>query len=441
MKAKILLSFALLLLPSGLLHAQPRVGVIQVLVAPDRADWKYAPGQKPIFHIRAVRDGANLGGQTVSYTIGPEMLDPVIKQTVALPAEGLKVEGVTLNVPGFVRCIATVEENGNRYRGLATAAFAPEKIQPTVKEPADFDAFWQAGKEELAKVPLEAERTLVPELSTAKVNVYHVSILTVGPGARGTARVFGMLSVPTAPGKYPALLRVPGAGVRGTPPMVKEAAAGAITLNIGIHGIPQTMDASVYTRLIEGALNGYWINGLDHRDRYYYRRVYLGCVRAVDYLVSLDNWDGKTLAVIGGSQGGALSIITAALDPRVKALAAYYPALSDTTGYLEGRAGGWPHMFRATGGDSHRTPEKIATVAYYDVVNFARRVRQPGIYSWGFNDETCPPTSMYAAFNVIPAPKQLLLALETGHFLRREQEDVVMAWMTKYLTTGQAPAQ
>jgi cephalosporin-C deacetylase-like acetyl esterase len=71
-------------------------------------------------------------------------------------------------------------------------------------------------------------------------------------------------------------------------------------------------------------------------------------------------------------------------------------------------------MFRATGTDSHRTKEKIETSKYYDVVNFARRVKVPGIYTWGFNDETCPPTSMYSAYNVIPGKKELLLALEMG---------------------------
>jgi cephalosporin-C deacetylase-like acetyl esterase len=80
-------------------------------------------------------------------------------------------------------------------------------------------------------------------------------------------------------------------------------------------------------------LSGYLNFGLDHRDRYYYRRVYLGCVRANDFLTAHAKWDGANLAVTGGSQGGALSIVTAALDPRVKGLAAYYPALSDVTGY------------------------------------------------------------------------------------------------------------
>jgi cephalosporin-C deacetylase-like acetyl esterase len=64
-------------------------------------------------------------------------------------------------------------------------------------------------------------------------------------------------------------------------------------------------------------------------------------------------------------------------------------------------------MFALAGEGSHRTPEKIETSKYYDVVNFARRLRVPGLYSWGYNDATCPPTSMYSAYNVITAPKTL----------------------------------
>ena len=97
----------------------------------------------------------------------------------------------------------------------------------------------------------------------------------------------------------------------------------------------------------------------------------------------------------------------------MKVVGVSYPALADTTGYLHGRAGGWPHMFQDE--KRHRSQAKIDTIAYYDVVNFARRVRVPGLYAWGFNDETTPPTSMYAAYNVITAQKSLLLALEMGH--------------------------
>jgi cephalosporin-C deacetylase-like acetyl esterase len=216
--------------------------------------------------------------------------------------------------------------------------------------------------------------------------------------------------------------------------MAEMAAKGVVTLQIGIHGIPVTMEQSVYDSLGVGALAQYNTYGLDSRDRYYYRRVYLGCVRANDFLVSHPKFDGANLAVTGGSQGGALSIVTAALDPRVRGLAALYPALADVTGYLHNRAGGWPHMFRATEGPlAHRTAEKIATTKYYDVVNFARRVRVPGFYTFGYNDETCPPTSMYAAYNVIPGPKKLLLALETGHNTVPEQVAAVQGWLQEFL--------
>ena len=69
-----------------------------------------------------------------------------------------------------------------------------------------------------------------------------------------------------------------------------------------------------------GPLAGYWNYNLDDKDRYYYKRVYLGCVSANDFITSLPQYDGTNLGVTGGSQGGALSIITAALDTRVKYL-------------------------------------------------------------------------------------------------------------------------
>jgi cephalosporin-C deacetylase-like acetyl esterase len=155
----------------------------------------------------------------------------------------------------------------------------------------------------------------------------------------------------------------------------------------------------------------------------------MGCVRANDFLTSLPEYDGTNLGVAGGSQGGALSIITAALDPRVKYLAAYYPALSDVTGYLKGRAGGWPHLFDKNNATYNNTKEKLETIKYYDVVNFARLLKIPGYYSWGFNDEVCPPTSMYASYNVITAPKELHLVLETGHWTYPEQREKFNNWI------------
>lgn len=413
--------------------AQTRTGQVLVQVRPDHADWTYKPGEPVKFQIDVLQNGHPVPGVRASYKIGPEMLPPAQEKTEVVPPTGLVVEAGTMKEAGFLRCVVTVEVDGKRYRGLATAGFSPETIKPTTDDPADFDAFWAEGKRELARIPLDAKLTLLPEYSTPAVNVYHVNLQNVGGDGRGVSRLYGILCEPKAEGKFPAVLSVPGAGVRPYRGTIALAEKGIITFQIGIHGLPVILNQEVYDSLRRGGLAGYMFNNLDNRDRYYYRRVYLGCVRANDFLTGLAKWNGQDLAVTGGSQGGALSIVTAGLDPRVKGLAAAYPALSDLTGYLHNRAGGWPHMFRATGADSHRTKEKIETSKYYDVVNFARRVKAPGIYTWGFNDETCPPTSMFAAYNVIPGKKELLLALEMGHATAPEQADRLSLWLEHFL--------
>jgi cephalosporin-C deacetylase-like acetyl esterase len=164
---------------------------------------------------------------------------------------------------------------------------------------------------------------------------------------------------------------------------------------------------------------------MNNKNTHYYKRVYVGCVRAIDFIYTLPEFDGETLGVTGGSQGGALSIVTAALDSRIKFLAALYPALCDHTGYLHNRAGGWPHYFQS----KKPVEGEVETLSYFDVVNFARRVKVQGYYSWGYNDMTCPPTSMYSAYNVIPGQKELHLYLDTHHWVYPEQTNQLREWL------------
>ncbi len=431
-RQRLLFLFLFLISAGSYLSGQPAQQYVQVIVAPERADWTYKTGETARFNISVFKDGVPLKNAIVSYEIGPEKLKPTKTETKTLPGGTLTVDGGTLRVPGFVRCIAKTEVDGVTYRGLGTAGFDPGKIAPTVENPGDFDRFWDDAKRELSAIPLDSRMTLMPERCTEKVDVYHVSMQNY----KGGVRVYGILCVPKAPGKYPALLHVPGAGVRGYSGDVANAEKGIITLQIGIHGIPVNLPAQVYEDLRFGALNGYNSYNSDDKDRFYYKKVYLGCVRANDFLTNLPQYDGKNLAVTGGSQGGALSVITAALDSRVKWLGAFYPALSDVTGYLHGRAGGWPHYFADANRDYNNTKQKLETLPYYDVVNFARRVKVPGYYSWGYNDETCPPTSMHAFYNVTTAPKELLLAYDTGHWTYPEQRTKMTNWLVAQLLRG-----
>lgn len=411
------------------LFSQPAERFVKVVVNAEHPDWTYKVGENVKFTISVFKNNNLVPNARVRYEIGPEKQDPTQKQTITLPTGTQVIEGGTMTTGGFLRCVAVAEVDGKEYRNLSTAGFDPLSISPTVDNPTDFDTFWNDAKTELAKIPLDAKMTLLPERCTEKTNVYHVNIQNFKLGTR----LYGILCVPKKEGKYPALLHVPGAGVRPYGGDIANAEKGMITLQIGIHGIPVNMDLSVYNDLGAGILNGYPNYNLDDKNRFFYKRVYMGCVRANDFLTSLPQYDGANLAVTGGSQGGALSIITAALDSRVKWLGAFYPAICDVTGYLKGRAGGWPHYFDKWNRAFNETKEKLTTLGYYDVVNFARRVKVPGLYSWGFNDETCPPTSMYAAYNVISAPKELFLALDTGHWTYPEQAEKMNNWLAEKL--------
>ncbi len=409
--------------------AQPVEQNVKVIIGPDHPNWVYKVGEMVKFNVSVLQYGNPLKNVKVVYELGPEKMNPEKRDSMQLSNGVTTIEAGTMKTPGFYRCVVTAEVNGKKYSSLATVGFDPGQIKPAAASPEDFVQFWNNAKADLAKIPMDARMTLLPERSTEKVNVYHVNIQNFRLGSR----LYGILCVPKKPGKYPALLRVPGAGIRPYNGDVATAEKGVITLEIGIHGVPVTMDPNVYANLGVGALSGYQAFNLEDRDRYYYKRVYMGCVRANDFLTSLPEFDGSTLGVTGGSQGGALSIVTAALDSRVKFLGAYYPALSDLTGFMIGRAGGWPHLFNKDNVNTGSTPDKVKTTGYYDVVNFARLLKVPGMYSWGFNDVTCPPTSMYASYNVITAPKSLFLALETGHWMYPEQRENMDRWLQKQL--------
>lgn len=422
------LSFAFLLFASLAIGQSRPPHPIQVLVSPNKADWNYAPGEEARFTIRVLKHQVPVDDAEVVFSVGKEKMPATNKGSKKTRNGVLEVSG-SLDEPGFLRCEAKVKVDGAEYRGIATASYSPEDIQPTQTLPDDFWEFWNGAKATAAKVPMDVKLTLLADRCTEKAEVYQVNIQNFETGSR----IYGILAKPKKEGRYPAVLSVPGAGIRPYAGIVELAEKGVITLQIGIHGIPVVYENGLYDDLRAGALKNYQFSNMDDKDRYYYKRVYLGCVRAVDYLYSLPEFDGNNLAVWGGSQGGALAIVTAALDDRVKSLVSIYPALSDLTGYLHGRAGGWPHMFAPANASYMATEDKIKVSAYYDVVNFARSVKVPGFYTWGYNDDICPPTSYYAAYNVINAPKELYLMQETGHWTFPEQQAKIQQWLLAQL--------
>lgn len=408
--------------------------LVEIEIVPDHADWTYETGQSVTFTVRVLRAHVPLDGVEVSYDIGPEKMKPTLRGKVKINDGVARLKGGTMDEPGFMTCTCRTVVDGREYSNYLNVAFSPFAIEPTQTMPDDFVKFWQKTLRKTSKIDMEPLVTLMPEMCTPRTNVYHVRLQHY----RKDTYIYGMLCVPKAQGTYPAVLVLPGAGVKRISPETElaETGNGMITFAIGVNGVPQTLDDEVYNNLRYGVLRDYGFIHLDDKEHYYYRRIYSGCVRAIDFITTLPAYDGTNLGVVGASQGGALSIVAAALDSRVKALVAFHPAMCDLTGYLHGRAGGWPHMFAAKNATLNNKPDKIETSRYYDVVNFARVLKVPGYYSWGYNDPTCPPTSYYAAYNVITAPKQLYVAHMTGHWRLPEQNEVTFGWLYEMLTSG-----
>jgi len=407
-----LLSIIFNLITVNVFTQQPVNRFVKVIVYPDHKDWVYRLNEKAVFSVQVLKNGSTIDNVTIDYETGPESMPDVTKKGVLLKNGRTEISG-TMKEPGFFRVTVRADIDGKKYEGSGTAAFEPEKIQPVVKEPADFDSFWTTAITEARKVDPEPTLTLVPDRCTSAANVYHISFHNEKKGSK----IYGMLAIPKKPGKYPALLKVPGGGVyryAGDPGM---AANGVIVLEIGIHGIPVNLDPQVYTDLANGALTNYYYMRSNDRNNYYFRRVYLGCIKAIDFIFTLPEFNGKDLAVTGQSQGGALSIVCAALDNRVKHIGVIYPGFCDNIRYL-GKIMG---------------PAEIETLGYYDVVNFARRIKIPGYYSWGYNDAVCHPASMYAAYNTISAAKELHIFQETGHWTFPEEMEANNNWLLKQL--------
>ena len=195
-----------------------------------------------------------------------------------------------------------------------------------------------------------------------------------------------------------------------------------------------------YNEMRQKKCDGYMRHGMASRDTYYYKDVYVGCARALDFLCSLPEWDGKNAIVTGGSQGGALTIITAALNEKATVCAPFYPALCDLTGFLHHRAGGWPKFFSGFYKDGQidiPQEQAVSTLQYYDVVNFARHLTIPTFMSWGYSDDTCSPTSIWAAWNEITAPKANDITPSSGHWRFPASWEKCWQWIKNHINTNQ----
>jgi cephalosporin-C deacetylase len=395
-------AFVALPLPVGSAPARAVSSNLVLTITVDREAAVYKQGEPVAFTIRWLDGQQPAEDAKVQWTISKDGVPPMTNGTIRLSGGSATVTG-KLDEPGFLQCRA-VFRGTNRVTRTAVAGVAvdPLGIKPSLPVPADFDEFWAAQKQQLAGVPVNARLTPVPSRST-NAECFDLQADSIGAPVSGYyARPVG-----AARRSLPAILTVHGAGVRSSnlDGAANWASKGLLALDLNAHGLPNGKPESYYTNLANAELKDYRTRGCESRETIYFRGMFLRLVRAIDFLTAQPEWDGRTLIVHGSSQGGAQSIVAAGLDPRVTFFAAGVPAMCDHTGVAVGRVNGWPKFLANP--PEPADPKVVEAVRYYDAMNFATRVRCPAILTVGFIDTTCPPTSVYAAYNALAGPKQI----------------------------------
>ena len=380
---------------------QPAAPTLKITT--DRTDATYKAGETATFSIESSQPAE------VTLVFSKDGVQPQ-------PAKKVKIEGGKLSLsskldePGFLQLRAT----SGKASALAAAAYDPLQIKPSMPVPEDFDAFWTAQKAALAKVPLKS--TLTP-VTTAVKGVEAFDLQVECLGGKPVSGYFGRPQG-AKPKSLPAILHVHGAGVRSSGLGSVSWAlneGGMLSLDINAHGIPNGKPAEFYTALQNGELKDYRAHGNKDRETVYFKGMFLRLIRAIDFLTAQPEWDGKTLIVFGSSQGGFQALAAAGLDSRVTFICAGVPAGCDHTGSQANRVNGWPKIV-PSGPDGKPDPAALQASRYFDCVNFATRAQCKGAaVTVGFIDTTCPPTSVYAAYNALTVPKTIHFDTLAGH--------------------------
>jgi cephalosporin-C deacetylase-like acetyl esterase len=423
-------SFALLLLlqvPLGRpLHAQAASSTakqtnppqstespFKILTRAERDSALYRRGEKVTFHIEVSHKGHALESGELDWALLKDGLPLNREGKAAIQSGRATVEG-QLDEPGFLQLRLTYRPAPpeKSITALAGAGIDCEQIVPSLPVPDDFEAFWNAQKAELAKIPIAPQLTHV-ESTNGGVEIFDLQAPT------GAAPVSGYLARPAGARhkSLPIILTVHGAGVRGSSLGAASgwASKGFLAMDMNAHGLPNGKPDNFYKEQNDGPLRDYRYMGRESREHCYFKEMFLRLVRAIDVLTAQPEWDGKTVVVFGGSQGGYQAIVASGLDSRVTFFCAGVPAGCDHSGMKANRIAGWPKLV-ALDPERKPDPKGLDTARYFDAMNFAQRSKAAGaFFTVGFIDTTCPPTSVYAAYNGLQIPKAIFNDILSGH--------------------------
>lgn len=428
-RAAVLAAVLLAVLPLSAGEEVPAADVLDFVFAFDRDTQTYAVGEAIRVDVTMTRDGRPVPHGRFRCVLEGEdaVREDVWKET---DGTGHAVIETKLDRPGFIRARLLANNGaGKEFGKRFGVAVAPAELRPARPRPADFDAYWDAVVADLRAMPFDVEIVPVPVDHpdyAGRVVLFDVQLNT--PGDKPF--LYGRLCLPqdAAPRSLPIVMHYHHAGFRGSGSTYRSAADGFLSFDVNAHALPNGRPAEFYERARKENEPGFRIHGADDRDRQYFRNMIVRAVRALHWLKTRPEWDGRTVVVRGGSQGGGQALAVAALDPDVTLCLANVPAFCDHGGPQIGRDGGWPGILRGVSKKHKKehgtdmSPEQRApffrACDYVDNAFFASRIGAGTAVrmSLGYFDATCPAVGVYAAYNAVASPdKQLIEDRDSGH--------------------------
>ncbi len=360
----------------------------------------YKPEEKMTFKVKLLKGNSPVTGTLLKWTrTGDDGITETGQGTSS--EKGLEIT-TSMDKPGFVRIYVTAyDKSGNVIKGKngkpiffdGGAGVDPEKLQ-SVPEPEDFDEFWKKQKAKLAAVPMK-----VLEMKELKGNK-DVKAYDVKVSCAGGMPVSGYLTMPRNAKKksLSAVVFFRGYGVKGADIRLDKG-KNQIFFYVNAHGIKNGMPDSYYKNLEQTTLKKYGFSKKENSnpETCYFNGMMLRAMRAMEFVKSLPEWNGKWLRTDGGSQGGFQALVAAGLDKDVNYCRAMKPWNCDFGRTEMGRiVGSW-------------FVEYTPALRYYDPVNHVKRANPKCrlFIMANLGDYVCPPSGVWIAYNNFPGPKTM----------------------------------
>ncbi len=303
--------------------------------------------------------------------------------------------------------------NGTLKANSIKMGYAPLDIESPLTRKQDFISFWENTLKVLKSTSPSFKMIAKPSLDAQNYEVFLIEMKSLE-----NATVRAWYRRPKNRNNVPIVLQLPSLGgsffdigsLEDKPKHGVPLDFAVLSLNIRGHGnSKEYLDVGEdYHQIIS--------HRLESKETYFYRGAIADCIRALDFIATRPEIDPRKIVVEGASQGGALSLFTAALDDRVSLCAPDVPFLSDMENLLT--------LTNWVAAEVQRYQKKQPSLSswrvqynlsYFDTKNFAPLIKVPTLMSIGLQDQTCPAQTGFATYNRINAPKRLYVYPLAGH--------------------------